>query len=155
MAASMYLIMAIAILLSGYLWEQRTRNTIVRTDTQMTGQSSYVAYKSAVQSYVFAHRSFEGSVSLSALQGADLASDAALMGNQILHDATGTTIVTWAPNTNNALAQALSSSEGNLTIGLSSGTEWATPSAGDMGKLPVSVPAGDVVSCVTFRGDGF
>lgn len=116
------------------------------------GGSAFMAYRSAVVRYSEQNASFRGAVPASALPWpAGLAPNTAPPGaaNEILNGPNGERIVcAWATVGNGTVARLATALGGDATIGESNGTEWSAPGYGVMGPLPVSVPAGDIVSVV-------
>ncbi|MBB2156618.1 hypothetical protein HLH33_09905 [Gluconacetobacter diazotrophicus] len=118
--------------------------------------TAWLAYKAAVQSYVSNHPGFSGSVTADALMldGSDLS--LAQGQNDVRITSNGTVITVWSLANGETLISAIDGVIGEVaTIGLSTGTGWTTQLAGTMGNLAVTVPAGDVVSQVTYQGTGF
>jgi len=117
---------------------------------------AFLAYKNAVQTYVSSHPGLgSGAIPVSALVLDAGVTTQIIPGNTIIAASSGTTIVTWASAQPGLIAGVMQASQGDRAIGTSSGTRWSTPSLGDMGPLPIAVPAGDVVSVVTFTGTGY
>ncbi|QEO18742.1 type IV pilus biogenesis protein PilM [Acetobacter vaccinii] len=115
----------------------------------------WLAYKSAVQVYVEQHPGVSGSLDLDTLGLQGQTAALAQAGNSIIATPGQTTVVTWMAMPANAQADTLSLSDGDHSIGLSNGTSWTSPWFGDMGALPLMVPAGDIVSVVILSGTGF
>lgn len=121
-----------------------------------TGPSlAFLAYKSAVQLYVTRNPGTSGSIPLYALS-LDASSITTISpGNQVIRTGGGTQVITWTASQPGLLPAVIQGSDGDASIGTSTGTRWSTPTAGDMGPLPIQVPSGDVVSFVTLTGNGF
>ena len=144
-------------LLTGLIMEQRAVNSQQpdRSPVAASGAAAFLSYKRAVQAYVYAHPSASGSIDVTSLPTADTQSATSAMKNVVLRTGAGSEIVTWWDVSSGALNDVLSLADGDRAIGVSTGQNWTTPDGGDMGPLPITVPAGDVVSFVRFTGSGY
>lgn len=121
-----------------------------------TGPSlAFLAYKNAVQLYVTRNPGVSGSIPSYALSLDASTLTTISPGNQVIRTGNGTQVITWTAPQPGLLPAVLQGADGDTSIGTSTGTRWSTPTAGDMGPLPIQVPSGDVVSFVTFTGSGF
>ncbi|WP_225063063.1 type IV pilus biogenesis protein PilM [Komagataeibacter rhaeticus] len=116
---------------------------------------SWLAYKAAVQTYVERNPAFAGTVPLDQIGVPADGPDLSTAGNFVVRDSGTTQVVTWMALSGSSISSARRLAAGDQSIGISTGNTWETPSYGNMGPLPVTVPAGDVVSCVSFTGTGF
>lgn len=155
-----YIILAMALLLitAGSISSLRViqgQNTPAALDTGTRATRAWLSYKSALLAYLEKNPGADGSLSLDQI---GLATDAGLLaaaGNQIQRGPNAVTLEAWMPLTSDEISDAIRLSNGDKSIGTSTGDRWTTPVFGDMGTLPVSAPAGDVVSVVTLSGSGY
>ena len=116
---------------------------------------TWLAYKAAVQTYVENNPAFSGTVPLDQIGMPADSPDLSTAGNFVTRESMTTQVVTWMALSGSSISSARRLAAGDQSIGISEGNTWETPSYGNMGPLPVTVPAGDVVSCVSFTGTGF
>lgn len=116
---------------------------------------AWLAYKTALQAYVQRNPGFNGTVPLDQLALPPNGQDLTMAGNRVVHDGATTQVVTWMALSGSAVSSTLRLAGGDQSIGISQGLTWETPSYGNMGSLPVDVPAGNIVSYVSFSGTGF
>lgn len=128
-----------------------TSPNVQATQSVATGQS-FMAYRTAVVRYSENNGGFRGAVPVAGLNWpAGLTAKTAPRGaaNEIIAGPNGSRIVcAWAKARSGTAARLAGAYAGDETIGVSNGVDWSTPAGGVMGPLPVSVPAGDIVSVV-------
>ncbi|ETC99460.1 type IV pilus biogenesis protein PilM [Asaia sp. SF2.1] len=158
MAAFVFLGLALIVLFRAEIASDRTiyKGLFPQTQNQTGAGYAFLAYKNAVQFYVSDHPGLEsGAIPLSALALDSGVTTLISPGNTIIRSDAGTTIVTWAAPQAGLIDAVMQASQGDRSIGTSSGTRWSTPYFGDMGSIPAPVPTGDIVSVVTFTGTGY
>lgn len=157
MGAFIFIGLFVVSVLTGLIVEQRTLNAAQEDGAPdaTSDLTAYLSYKKAVQAYVFAHPSTSGSVALADLPSSDVQGATSAMKNMVLRTGSSSEVVTWWETSSQRLDGLLAAAEGDRAIGISNGQSWQTPAGGDMGPLPVPVPAGDIVSFVIFTGSGF
>ncbi|MCI1374161.1 MAG: type IV pilus biogenesis protein PilM [Acetobacter sp.] len=119
--------------------------------TAETAQA-WLAYKAALLLYVENHPDNRSPVPLSTLM---LGSNAALVAaaqNSITDTGQSISVISWMPMEAVDISRAIMLAKGDLSIGTAHSGHWFTPTAGDMGALPVAVPDGDVVSYISLSG---
>lgn len=144
-------------ILTGLIMEQGALNTQQRSAVTAGASdlTAFLSFKRAVQGYVTANPSVSGSIPLSSLPSSETEGATSAMKDMVIRTGSGTEIVTWWEMSGARLDDLLAAAEGDRAIGISTGQNWQTPYGGDMGPLPVTVPAGDIVSFVIFTGSGF
>lgn len=115
---------------------------------QQAEGSQFVVYRNAVLTYMTANPTYTGSVPASSLVLPAGFPPLPGQGNQVvvLPSGKGRMIYAYATLPAAAASQAASATDGDISYGVVSGTSWASPIAGAMGALGVSVPDGNVVS---------
>lgn len=153
-----YIILAFALIL-GAVADTKGLATLALQQTIYEEPSNaaqqWLAYRSAVQSYVDRHPDFSGSLNLSDIGMANETLFLSGVGNDVSKGKDGTTIVTWMPLPPDVIADTIRLADGDRSIGIAHDTSWSSPFFGNMGNLPVSVPEGDIISVVTFTGPRF
>lgn len=143
---------AVVALFAGFsrvAWQYETSFEPRRPAQQAAVQGAiFDAYRNAVVNYVIANPSFLGTVPSAALTLAGTVTALPGLGNQIVATTAGTgrIIYVYAALPTSAAGGASAAAGGDQSIGVVSGAQWSTPSGGVVGKLPVLIPSGDIVS---------
>lgn len=107
----------------------------------------FLAYRQAVTDFVTANPTASGTIPRSQLT---LPAGMPVLpgeGNAVLVDSTGVTdVLAWAAITSAGLAAVVRVSQGDASLGYSTGGSWVSPVYGQMGALPTNVPSGNAVS---------
>ncbi|GAB3588737.1 type IV pilus biogenesis protein PilM [Acetobacter peroxydans] len=153
-----YIILALALIVGAFAEEQGLIVLGLQQNIYEEPNNAaqrWLAYRSAVQFYVERHPGFTGALALSDLGMNDERQFLPDAGNYVSRNANGTMVVTWIPLAANVIADTISLTDGDRSIGIAHGTSWSSPFYGNMGSLPVVVPEGNIVSVVNFTGPRF
>lgn len=112
----------------------------------------WLAYRTGIIHYVEDHPLFSGQVTLSMIGMDSQTQFLTGAGNVVIRYVDHVTVVTWMPMPTGSITDTIRLSENDHSIGISLGTTWETPQFGNMGSLPIYVPAGDIVSEVLLSG---